>query len=104
MIYDIRHVTTYSYESPVSFARCTLRLEPSLRPAVPVRCGRLGSDTAAGLLVGSGDQVLVLDPLTGRIRELAERYAMPLPDITGEVVNLAARVEEHLKRMGALWK
>ena len=29
MIYDIRHVTTYSYESPVSFARCTLRLVPS---------------------------------------------------------------------------
>ncbi|MBV8925367.1 MAG: transglutaminase family protein [Bradyrhizobium sp.] len=28
MIYDIRHVTTYGYESPVSFARCTLRLEP----------------------------------------------------------------------------
>lgn len=29
MIYDIRHVTTYSYESPVSFARCALRLEPA---------------------------------------------------------------------------
>ena len=29
MIYDIRHVTTYSYESQVSFARCSLRLEPS---------------------------------------------------------------------------
>lgn len=28
MIYDVRHVTTYSYESPVSFARCSLRLEP----------------------------------------------------------------------------
>jgi len=28
VIYDIRHVTTYSYESPVSCARCTLRLEP----------------------------------------------------------------------------
>jgi transglutaminase-like putative cysteine protease len=28
VIYDIRHVTTYSYESPVSFARCSLRLEP----------------------------------------------------------------------------
>jgi len=28
VIYDIRHVTTYSYESPVSFARCALRLEP----------------------------------------------------------------------------
>ncbi len=28
MIYDIRHVTTYRYETPVSFARCTLRLAP----------------------------------------------------------------------------
>ncbi|MGY0575109.1 transglutaminase family protein [Bradyrhizobium sp. RDM12] len=28
MIYDIRHVTTYEYQTPVSFARCTLRLEP----------------------------------------------------------------------------
>jgi transglutaminase-like putative cysteine protease len=28
VIYDVRHVTTYSYESPVSFARCSLRLEP----------------------------------------------------------------------------
>ena len=28
MIYDIRHVTTYAYESAVSFARCSLRLEP----------------------------------------------------------------------------
>jgi len=29
VIYDIRHVTTYGYESPVSFARCSLRLEPT---------------------------------------------------------------------------
>ena len=28
MIYDIRHVTSYSYETQVSFARCSLRLEP----------------------------------------------------------------------------
>lgn len=28
MIYDIRHVTTYSYGNPVSFARCSLRLKP----------------------------------------------------------------------------
>ena len=32
MIYDIRHVTTYNYESPVSFARCSLRLEPITSP------------------------------------------------------------------------
>jgi transglutaminase-like putative cysteine protease len=28
VIYDIRHVTSYSYESYVSFARCSLRLQP----------------------------------------------------------------------------
>jgi transglutaminase-like putative cysteine protease len=28
VIYDIRHVTTYAYDSTVSFARCSLRLEP----------------------------------------------------------------------------
>lgn len=28
MIYDIRHVTTYRYASPVTAARCTLRLAP----------------------------------------------------------------------------
>jgi type I restriction enzyme M protein len=43
----------------------------------------------------------VSQTLTGRIRELAERYASPLPQLTGEVARLAARVEEHLKRMGA---
>ena len=42
--------------------------------------------------------------LTGRIRELAERYAMPLPQLVDEVATLAARVDEHLKRMGASWK
>jgi transglutaminase-like putative cysteine protease len=29
VIYEIRHVTTYSYESPVSYARCSLRLQPN---------------------------------------------------------------------------
>jgi len=28
VIYDIRHVTGYSYETPVNFARCSLRLQP----------------------------------------------------------------------------
>ncbi|MBI2277669.1 MAG: N-6 DNA methylase [Dechloromonas sp.] len=38
--------------------------------------------------------------LTERIRELAERYATPLPQLVNEVAVLSARVEEHLKRMG----
>jgi type I restriction enzyme M protein len=33
----------------------------------------------------------------------AERYATPLPQLTVEVATLAARVDEHLKRMGAVW-
>ena len=42
----------------------------------------------------------VSQALTSRIRQLAERYATPLPQLTGEVATLAACVDEHLKRMG----
>ena len=50
-----------------------------------------------------GELERVSQTLTGRIRELAERYATPLPQLTDEVATLAARVEEHLKKMGASW-
>jgi type I restriction enzyme M protein len=46
----------------------------------------------------------VSQTLTGRIRQLAERYATPLPKLTDEVETLAARVEEHLTKMGAVWR
>ena len=49
-----------------------------------------------------GELDRVSQTLTGRIRELAERYATPLPKLTDEVETLAARVEEHLKKMGAV--
>jgi type I restriction enzyme M protein len=45
----------------------------------------------------------VSQALTRRIRQLAERYATPLPKLTSEVATLAARVGEHLKKMGAVW-
>ena len=45
----------------------------------------------------------VSQTLTGRIRQLAERYATPLPRLTQEVEALAARVNEHLRKMGASW-
>jgi type I restriction enzyme M protein len=51
-----------------------------------------------------GELDRVSQTLTGRIRELAERYATPLPQLTDEAAMLAARVEEHLKRMGVSWK
>jgi len=45
----------------------------------------------------------ITQTLTGRIRQLAERYALPLPQLTNEVATLAARVDTHLKKMGATW-
>jgi type I restriction enzyme M protein len=50
------------------------------------------------------ETVRVSQTLTGRIRQLAERYATPLPQLTDEVATLAARVDGHLKKMGAVWK
>ncbi|MCI5159121.1 MAG: type I restriction endonuclease subunit M, partial [Candidatus Electrothrix sp. AUS1_2] len=38
--------------------------------------------------------------LTERIKELAERYATPLPELVDNVAALAAKVEGHLQSMG----
>ena len=42
----------------------------------------------------------VSQTLTGRIRQLAERYEAPLPEIMDEVTELTKRVKGHLKKMG----
>ena len=55
--------------------------------------------TLAAAVQGELDRVS--QTLTGRIRQLAERYATPLPQLVDEVAALAARVDKHLKKMGA---
>ena len=45
----------------------------------------------------------VSQALTTRIRQLADRYATPLPALGDEMEVLAARVDEHLKKMGFAW-
>ena len=55
--------------------------------------------TLAAAVQGELDRVS--QTLTGRIRQLAERYATPLPQLTLEVAVLAAKVDAHLKKMGA---
>lgn len=45
----------------------------------------------------------VSQTLTSRIRQLAERYATPLPTMIKDLATLSARVDEHLKKMGAVW-
>ena len=50
-----------------------------------------------------GELDRVSQALTGRIRQLAERYATPLPELAVEVETLAAKVDEHLRKMGFAW-
>jgi type I restriction enzyme M protein len=45
----------------------------------------------------------VSQTLTARILELAERYKSTLPELVHEVEALASSVDEHLRRMGAVW-
>jgi type I restriction enzyme M protein len=58
--------------------------------------------TIAAVVQGELDRVS--QTLTGRLRQLAERYATPLPQLTDAVATLAARVDGHLKKMGTVWK
>ena len=41
--------------------------------------------------------------LTERIKELAERYESPLPQLTNDVATLKTKVAAHLKKMGYAW-
>lgn len=49
-----------------------------------------------------GEVARVSQTLTGRVRQLAERYATPLPQLEAEVATLTARVAGHLRNMGAV--
>lgn len=41
--------------------------------------------------------------LSGRVKELAERYDVPLPQLDADVDALSAKVQAHLARMGFPW-
>ncbi len=41
--------------------------------------------------------------LAGRIKELGERYATPMPVLTKDVQTLTGKVDEHLEKMGFKW-
>ena len=46
----------------------------------------------------------MMQRLTRRIQELAERYATPLPQMTAQVAEWEAKVGGHLERMGFAWQ
>ena len=51
-----------------------------------------------------GEMDRVSQQLTTRVKELAERYETPLPQVTSRVVELEKRVNRHLAKMGFSWK
>ena len=50
-----------------------------------------------------GEMDRISQTLTQRIKELAERYETPLPQMVGLVSELEAKVNHHLERMGFSW-
>lgn len=51
-----------------------------------------------------GEMDRVSQQLTHRVKELAERYEAPLPQMVSRVAELEAKVNQHLKRMGFSWQ
>jgi type I restriction enzyme M protein len=50
-----------------------------------------------------GEMERVSQQLTERVRELAERYETPLPQMVSRVAEQEAKVNHHLERMGFSW-
>ncbi len=50
-----------------------------------------------------GELARVSQTVTGRVGELAVRFAVPLSVFTSSVDELAGRVGEHFRRMGLSW-
>ncbi|BDI06868.1 HsdM family class I SAM-dependent methyltransferase [Sphaerotilus microaerophilus] len=51
-----------------------------------------------------GELDRVSQALTGRVKELAERYGRTMPELVQQVDDLEARVAGHLAKMGFAWK
>ena len=51
-----------------------------------------------------GEMDRVSQALTQRVKELAQRYEMPLPRMASRVDELQARVNQHLEKMGFTWQ
>jgi type I restriction enzyme M protein len=51
-----------------------------------------------------GEVLRLTQQLAGRVKELDQRYAQPLPVLGREVRALDTKVEGHLKKMGLVWK
>lgn len=89
-------------------------VEEALMEKVLAKYAKLTADEIKALVVDDkwlatigaavhGELDRVSQALTGRVRQLAERYAISLPAVTADVDVLASRVAKHLIRMGVAW-
>jgi type I restriction enzyme M protein len=85
--------------------------QAELDEKVLVQYGELTEDEIKGLVVDdkwlasiraavNGEVERLTQGLAGRVKELEERYAHPLPALEREVEGFSERVEAHLKKMG----
>ena len=51
-----------------------------------------------------GDNARESQRFTQRVKELAERYETPLPQMISRAAELEAKLNRHLRRMGFRWK
>ena len=51
-----------------------------------------------------GEMDRISQALTQRVKELAERYETPMPQMVSRVTDREDKVNRHLERMGFSWK
>lgn len=88
--------------------------ETALDAAAYAQYSKLSEDEVKALLVDDkwlsridadihGEMDRISQTLTQRVRELAERYEAPMPDLLARVTALEAKVNGHLHAMGFAW-
>lgn len=98
-------------EAEVTTAKAVKQTEGALDERVLARYGKLTEAEIKTLVVEEkwlaslraaveGEVQRVTQQLAGRVKELEERYAQPLPTLEREVTALSAKVEGHLENMG----
>ena len=50
-----------------------------------------------------GEMDRISQALTQRVKELADRYDTPMPQMANRVAELEANVNQHLAKMGFVW-
>ena len=102
-------------EQAGALKRCIKALDSELDAKALARYPRLTSEEVKALVVDHqwmttlaaavhGELDRISQALTGRVKELAERYGETMPELVQTVNDLDARVAKHLAQMGFSWQ